>query len=211
MFDGIVQVTHKEVERILLQGGLAITYIHLIFPLSQRCLLISQLLFINACMWRMHVYTASLSFFDLSAVNGESCDAALGPSSTTTGDVLPPADEHEDCTQDATVPDSDTAPNSTSQPLPTSTQAPASSSSSDAAKPTDGGAAAAASSTLTSPAQGATVVTTSSSSSSPSPALGEANASGGAGGNSSNSATADGAKPRQQAPNAGAADPLPPG
>lgn len=175
------------------------------FPLSQRYLLISQLLFINA----------SLSFPDLSAVNGESCDAPLGPSSATTGDVLPPADDHEDCTQDATLPESNTAPNSTSQPLPTSTQAPASSSSSSssaAAKPTDGAAAAAAApSTLTSPAQGATAVTTSSSSSSLSPALGEANASGGAGGSSSNSATADGAKPRQQAPNAGAADPLPPG
>uniref|UniRef100_A0A671Z3E1 E3 ubiquitin-protein ligase n=1 Tax=Sparus aurata TaxID=8175 RepID=A0A671Z3E1_SPAAU len=160
-------------------------------------------------------------------VNGESCDAALGPSSATIGDVLPPADNHEDSNQDATVPESDTAPNSTSQLLPTSTQAPASSS---AAKPTDG-VAAATSSTFTSPAQGATTATTttttntnttttttttttaSSSSTSSSPAQGEANASGGGGGSSSNSATVttDGAKPRQQVPNAGAADPLPPG
>ncbi|TMS09152.1 NEDD4-like E3 ubiquitin-protein ligase WWP1 [Larimichthys crocea] len=162
------------------------------------------------------VHQPSDSDTESRTVNGESCDAPLGPSSATTGDVLPPADDHEDCTQDATLPESNTAPNSTSQPLPTSTQAPASSSSSSsssaAAKPTDGAAAAAAApSTLTSPAQGATAVTTSSSSSSLSPALGEANASGGAGGSSSNSATADGAKPRQQAPNAGAADPLPPG
>ncbi|XP_045919239.1 NEDD4-like E3 ubiquitin-protein ligase WWP1 isoform X1 [Micropterus dolomieu] len=137
-------------------------------------------------------------------VNGESCDAALEPSSATTGDVLPPAD-NEDCCQDTTLPDSDTAPNCTSQPLPTSTQAPASSS---AAKPTDG----AASSTFTSPSQGATTITTSSSSSSSSPALAEANASGG-GGSSGNNATVttEGAKPRQQAPNAGASDPLPPG
>ncbi|XP_010736450.2 NEDD4-like E3 ubiquitin-protein ligase WWP1 [Larimichthys crocea] len=162
------------------------------------------------------VHQPSDSDTESRTVNGESCDAPLGPSSATTGDVLPPADDHEDCTQDATLPESNTAPNSTSQPLPTSTQAPASSSSSSsssaAAKPTDGAAAAAAApSTLTSPAQGATAVTTSSSSSSLSPALGEANASGGAGGSSSNSVTADGAKPRQQAPNAGAADPLPPG
>ncbi|KAI3355083.1 hypothetical protein L3Q82_017959 [Scortum barcoo] len=142
-------------------------------------------------------------------VNGESCDAALGPSSATAGDVLPPADDHEDCNPDAPLPESDTAPNSTSQSPPTSTQAPASS----AAKPTDG-AAAAASSTFTSPTQGTATLTTSSSSSSASPALGEATASGGGGGSSSNSsttATTDVAKPRQQAPNAGSSDPLPPG
>uniref|UniRef100_A0A671Z3D0 E3 ubiquitin-protein ligase n=1 Tax=Sparus aurata TaxID=8175 RepID=A0A671Z3D0_SPAAU len=174
-----------------------------------------------------HDRKSPLSFSIMPLVNGESCDAALGPSSATIGDVLPPADNHEDSNQDATVPESDTAPNSTSQLLPTSTQAPASSS---AAKPTDG-VAAATSSTFTSPAQGATTATTttttntnttttttttttaSSSSTSSSPAQGEANASGGGGGSSSNSATVttDGAKPRQQVPNAGAADPLPPG
>lgn len=153
-------------------------------------------------------------------VNGESCDTALGQSSATRSDVLPPADDHEDCIQDAGPPDSDTAPNSTCQSLPTSTPSPASS---VAAKPADGAAAttvaaaaaaSAASSTFASPSQGATTITTSSSSSSSSPALGEANASGAGGGSSSSSSTAvttDGAKPRQQVPNAGASDPLPPG
>uniref|UniRef100_A0A3B4ZWX2 HECT-type E3 ubiquitin transferase n=1 Tax=Stegastes partitus TaxID=144197 RepID=A0A3B4ZWX2_9TELE len=158
-----------------------------------------------------------MSYSDLPAVNGESCDAALGQPSATRSDVLPPADDHEDCIQDAALPDSDTAPNSTCQSPPTSTPSPASS---VAAKPADGtaataaSAASAASSTFASPPQGATTVTTSSSSSSSSPALGEANASGAGGGSSSSSSTTvttDGAKPRQQAPNAGAPDPLPPG
>uniref|UniRef100_A0A3B4TLS5 E3 ubiquitin-protein ligase n=1 Tax=Seriola dumerili TaxID=41447 RepID=A0A3B4TLS5_SERDU len=167
-----------------------------------------------------HDRKSPLSFSELPAVNGESCDVALGPSSVTAGDVLSPADDHEDCSQDAVLPDSVTAPNSTSQPPPPSTLTPASTS---AAKPPDG--TAAASSTITSSAQGAatptttptttttTTTTTSSSSSSSSPAQGEANASGAGGGNSSSSATVttDGAKPRQQAPNAGASDPLPPG
>ncbi|XP_049420799.1 NEDD4-like E3 ubiquitin-protein ligase WWP1 [Epinephelus fuscoguttatus] len=154
------------------------------------------------------VHQPSDSDTESRTVNGESCDAAPEPSSSTT-DVLPPADDHEDCNQDATLPDPDTAPNSTSQTQPTS-------SSSSAAKPIDGTAAAAAaaaaaasSSTFASPAQGAT----SSSSSTSSPAIGEANASGGGGASSSSSATVttDGAKPRQQVPSAGAPDPLPPG
>uniref|UniRef100_A0AAQ4P934 E3 ubiquitin-protein ligase n=1 Tax=Gasterosteus aculeatus aculeatus TaxID=481459 RepID=A0AAQ4P934_GASAC len=151
----------------------------------------------------------TLSFSDSPAVNGESCDAALSPSSATTGDSLPSADDREDCSQDDALPDADTAPDSTPQTLPTSTQAPASSSPS-AAKPVDGAAAAAASAA----GQGAqTTTTSSSSSSSHPPALEEANPSGGAGGSSSGSATAptEGAKPTQQVPNAGAADPLPPG
>nr|XP_046226774.1 NEDD4-like E3 ubiquitin-protein ligase WWP1 [Scatophagus argus]XP_046226775.1 NEDD4-like E3 ubiquitin-protein ligase WWP1 [Scatophagus argus] len=155
------------------------------------------------------VHQPSDSDTESKTVNG-SCDAALVSSSATSGDVLPPEDDQEDCNKDSSVPDSDTTPNSTSQPLPVSTQAPASSS---AAKPTDG-VAAAASSTCTSTAQGATTITTSSSSSSSSPALGEANASAGASAGSSSSSatvTTDGAKPRQQAPNAGAPDPLPPG
>ncbi|KAM7390755.1 hypothetical protein PAMA_008785 [Pampus argenteus] len=166
------------------------------------------------------VHQPSDSDTESRTVNGESCDAALGPSPATTGDVMPPADDHGVCNQDAALPDSDTPPNSTSQPLPTSTQAPASST---AAKPTDGtpppppspppAAAAAASSTVTSPAQGGNTVTNSSSSSSSPPAMGETNASEAGGGSSSSNttATADGAKPRQQVPNAGASDPLPPG
>ncbi|XP_041817007.1 NEDD4-like E3 ubiquitin-protein ligase WWP1 [Chelmon rostratus] len=167
------------------------------------------------------VHQPSDSDTESRTVNGESCDAALGPSSAAAGDVQPPADDQEDSSQDATVPDSDTAPNNTCQALSTSTQAPASSS---AAKPTDGtttaaaaaAASASASSTLTSTAQGATTITTSSSSSSSSPAIGEANASGGGGGGGSSSSssattTTDGAKPRQQVPSAGASDPLPPG
>ncbi|GLD55021.1 NEDD4-like E3 ubiquitin-protein ligase WWP1 [Lates japonicus] len=160
------------------------------------------------------VHQPSDSDTESRTVNGESCDAAaLGPSSVTTGDVPPPADDHEDSSQDTIPSDSVTAPNGTSQPPPPSTHAPASSS---AAKPPDGTAAAAApasSSTLTSTAQSATTTITTSTSSSSSPAQGEANASGAAGGSSSNSATVttDGAKPRQQVPNAGASDPLPPG
>ncbi|KAM3860680.1 NEDD4-like E3 ubiquitin-protein ligase WWP1 [Diretmus argenteus] len=147
-------------------------------------------------------------------VNGESCDAAaLGASSDTTGDTLPPAGDHEDCSQDVALPDSDTVTNSTT-PAPTassSTLAPASSSSSSssAAKPNDGAAAAApsTSTSTTSSVQAATTVTVSSSASS-SPAPGEAAASGGGSGGAG---ATDGAKPRQQAPNAGAPDPLPPG
>uniref|UniRef100_A0A668AZY4 E3 ubiquitin-protein ligase n=1 Tax=Myripristis murdjan TaxID=586833 RepID=A0A668AZY4_9TELE len=152
------------------------------------------------------------------AVNGESCNAALSPSPAATSDALPPADNLEDCSQDAAVPDSSTAADSTAAALTTSssTMAPASSS---AAKPNDG---AAAPSTSTSPAQAVTTAATttitttttaSSLSSSSSSALGEAAASGaGSGsGSSSGAVTTDGAKPRQQAPNAGASDPLPPG
>ncbi|XP_060949449.1 NEDD4-like E3 ubiquitin-protein ligase WWP1 isoform X1 [Limanda limanda] len=156
------------------------------------------------------VYQPSDSDTESRTVNGESCDVALGLSSATTGDVLSHADDHEDCSQDAVPPDSVTSPNSTSQPP--STQAPAPSS---AANPPDSNAVA-ASSTETPAATGATTATTTtatSSSSSPSPALGEANASGAGGGSPSSSATetADGAKPQQQTPNAGAPDPLPPG
>uniref|UniRef100_A0A4W6G5Q0 E3 ubiquitin-protein ligase n=1 Tax=Lates calcarifer TaxID=8187 RepID=A0A4W6G5Q0_LATCA len=121
-----------------------------------------------------HDRKSPLSFFDVPAVNGESCDAAaLGPSSVTTGDVPPPADDHEDSSQDTIPSDSVTAPNSTSQPPPPSTHAPASSS---AAKPPDGTASAAApasSSTPTSTAQSATTTITTSTSSSSSPAQGE--------------------------------------
>ncbi|KAK1884732.1 NEDD4-like E3 ubiquitin-protein ligase WWP1 [Dissostichus eleginoides] len=114
--------------------------------------------------------------------NGESCDAALGPSSATTGEVPPPADDHQDCNQDSAPPDPNTAPDETPQTLLSSTQGP--------------------------PA-----ITTSSSSSSPPPAIGDGNASAEGGGSSSSSTavTTDGAKPRQQAPNNGAPDPLPPG
>ncbi|XP_010776764.1 NEDD4-like E3 ubiquitin-protein ligase WWP1 [Notothenia coriiceps] len=140
-------------------------------------------------------------------VNGESCDAALRPSSATTGEVPPPADDQQDCNQDSAPPDPNTAPDETSQTLLSSTQAPASSS----AKPTDG--TAAASSTFSSPQQGPPAITTSSSSTSPPPAIGDENASAEGGGSSSSSTavTTDGAKPREQAPNAGAPDPLPPG
>uniref|UniRef100_A0A8D3CXQ8 E3 ubiquitin-protein ligase n=1 Tax=Scophthalmus maximus TaxID=52904 RepID=A0A8D3CXQ8_SCOMX len=130
-------------------------------------------------------------------INGESCDVALGPSSATSGDVLPPADDHEDCSQDAVPSDSAAAPNSTFQPPPPSTPAPASSS---AATPPDG-TAASASSTCTSSAQGTTTITSTSSSSSSPPALGEAAVSGAGGGSISSSATEtpDGAKPRHWA------------
>ncbi|KAK9528004.1 hypothetical protein VZT92_014508 [Zoarces viviparus] len=155
------------------------------------------------------VHQPSDSDTESRTVNGESCDASLGPSPATTCDALPPAEDPEDCNRDAALPDPDTAPDSTPPTLPTSTQAPASSS---PAKPIDG-TAAAASSTSAPPAQGAQTITTSSSSSSSPPAIEEANASGGGGGSGSSSATAttDGAKPRQQAPSAGATDPLPPG
>uniref|UniRef100_A0AAX7VSB6 E3 ubiquitin-protein ligase n=1 Tax=Astatotilapia calliptera TaxID=8154 RepID=A0AAX7VSB6_ASTCA len=145
------------------------------------------------------------NFFVTESINGESCDAAEGQSSATRSDVLPSGSDHEDCIQDAALPDSDTAPNSISQPPPASTS---SSTSSVAANSATAVAASSSSSTFTSPNQG---VTTSSSSSSPAPA--ETNASGSGGGSNSSSATVttDGAKPRQQVPNTGASDPLPPG
>uniref|UniRef100_A0A7N8X3G7 E3 ubiquitin-protein ligase n=2 Tax=Mastacembelus armatus TaxID=205130 RepID=A0A7N8X3G7_9TELE len=160
--------------------------------------------------WRMCLVHAFKQHYclslDLPAVNGDSCDVALSTSSATTGDVLPPEDEREDCSQDAGLPETDGAPNSTSQPQPPATQAPASSS---AAKPNND--AADASSTFTSQAQGPSTVTASSSTSSSSPALGDVNPPGAGGVSSSSSATitTDGAKPRQQVP--GASDPLPPG
>ncbi|XP_026148509.1 NEDD4-like E3 ubiquitin-protein ligase WWP1 isoform X2 [Mastacembelus armatus] len=152
------------------------------------------------------VLQASDSDMESRTVNGDSCDVALSTSSATTGDVLPPEDEREDCSQDAGLPETDGAPNSTSQPQPPATQAPASSS---AAKPNND--AADASSTFTSQAQGPSTVTASSSTSSSSPALGDVNPPGAGGVSSSSSATitTDGAKPRQQVP--GASDPLPPG
>uniref|UniRef100_A0A668AU21 E3 ubiquitin-protein ligase n=1 Tax=Myripristis murdjan TaxID=586833 RepID=A0A668AU21_9TELE len=173
-------------------------------------------LYILRLSYSMYVKTPIV--FVSFAVNGESCNAALSPSPAATSDALPPADNLEDCSQDAAVPDSSTAADSTAAALTTSssTMAPASSS---AAKPNDG---AAAPSTSTSPAQAVTTAATttitttttaSSLSSSSSSALGEAAASGaGSGsGSSSGAVTTDGAKPRQQAPNAGASDPLPPG
>ncbi|XP_037135809.1 NEDD4-like E3 ubiquitin-protein ligase WWP1 isoform X2 [Syngnathus acus] len=141
-----------------------------------------------------------------------------------TRDVLPQAENPEDHTPDALLPDSDTATNGTSQPPPA--QAPTFSS---AAKPNDGAvasssvpgavpgaaaaaAAAAASSACSSSAQGATAITTPSSSVSASPVPGEANTSAASGSSSSAATvTTDGAKPRQQAPAAGTPDPLPPG
>uniref|UniRef100_A0A3P8VZW7 E3 ubiquitin-protein ligase n=1 Tax=Cynoglossus semilaevis TaxID=244447 RepID=A0A3P8VZW7_CYNSE len=140
------------------------------------------------------------------------------------------------CSQDVPAPDTTTitttttAPNATTQLSPPDTQASTSPSDS---KPPESDAAtapppaapaaaaapavtssAAASSTPTTSAQGAPTITTSSSLSSSSSAQGEANSSGAAGGSSSSSIAtvpADGGKPRQQAPNAGAPDPLPPG
>ncbi|KAK2886221.1 NEDD4-like E3 ubiquitin-protein ligase WWP1 isoform X2 [Channa argus] len=140
-------------------------------------------------------------------VNGDSCDAGLGPSCATTVDAFPPGNDHENCSPDAALQYFETVSNGTSQPLQPPTQPPASSS---AAKPNDCNAAA---STFISTAQGATTITTSSSSSSSTLVLGEANVSGVGGGSSSSSATVttDGVKPRQQVPSAGASDPLPPG
>ncbi|XP_077410444.1 NEDD4-like E3 ubiquitin-protein ligase WWP1 isoform X2 [Vanacampus margaritifer] len=160
-----------------------------------------------------------------SQVPSSSCSPALGH--VVNGDVTPnstpshqPSDSdaesrtqnHEDRTPDSLLPDSDTAPNGTSQPPP-----PQASTSSSAAKPNDGAVAAdaaatAASSTCTSTAQGATAIEASSSVST-SPAPGETNVSADSGSSSSAAAvSADGPKPRQQAPAAaGTADPLPPG
>ncbi|XP_051910673.1 NEDD4-like E3 ubiquitin-protein ligase WWP1 [Hippocampus zosterae] len=167
-----------------------------------------------------------------SQVPSSSCSPALGhvingdvtPNSTPshqpsdsdtesrTRDALPQAENDEDCAPDALLPESDTAPNETAQPPPA--QAPPLSS---AAKPNDGvvaadAAATAASSTCTSSAHGAPAIPTSSSSVSASPTQAETNASAESGSSSSAATvTTDGAKPRQQAPAAGAPDPLPPG
>ncbi|XP_072234989.1 NEDD4-like E3 ubiquitin-protein ligase WWP1 isoform X1 [Leuresthes tenuis] len=154
------------------------------------------------------VHQPSDSDTETRMVNGESSEAAVRQSSARS-DVLPPAGDQEDRTQNAAPPDSDTAPNSTSQTLPTSSPSPASS---YAAKPADG--TAADTTTFASSTQGATTVTAPPSSPSPSAAPGEANASEAEGGGSSGGSAApatDGVKPRQQAPNAAAADPLPPG
>uniref|UniRef100_A0A1A7Z2G3 E3 ubiquitin-protein ligase n=1 Tax=Iconisemion striatum TaxID=60296 RepID=A0A1A7Z2G3_9TELE len=148
------------------------------------------------------VHQPSDSDTETRMVNGESSEAVLRQPSATRSEVPPPVDDHEDCN-----PDAETARASTSQL--TCTPSPATS---VAAKPANG-TAAAASTTFASPAQGATTVTTSSSSSSSSPAPGDTSASGSVGGSSSNgtTVTTDGVKPRQQAPNAAASDPLPPG
>ncbi|XP_008305909.1 NEDD4-like E3 ubiquitin-protein ligase WWP1 [Cynoglossus semilaevis] len=169
-------------------------------------------------------------------VNGESCDVDLRPLCATSSDVPSSSEDREFCSQDVPAPDTTTitttttAPNATTQLSPPDTQASTSPSDS---KPPESDAAtapppaapaaaaapavtssAAASSTPTTSAQGAPTITTSSSLSSSSSAQGEANSSGAAGGSSSSSIAtvpADGGKPRQQAPNAGAPDPLPPG
>uniref|UniRef100_A0A3Q3ALH7 E3 ubiquitin-protein ligase n=1 Tax=Kryptolebias marmoratus TaxID=37003 RepID=A0A3Q3ALH7_KRYMA len=152
-------------------------------------------------------------YSDLPAVNKESSEAALRQTSATREEVLPPAEDHEDCAQSAAPPDAETAPTSTPQYLPTSTPSPAVS---VTAKPANG--TAAASTTFASPSPGTTTVTTSSPSSSSSPALGEMSTAGAVGNSSSSSSssssaavTTDGVKPRQQVPNAAASDPLPPG
>uniref|UniRef100_A0A8C5H960 E3 ubiquitin-protein ligase n=1 Tax=Gouania willdenowi TaxID=441366 RepID=A0A8C5H960_GOUWI len=132
-------------------------------------------------------------------MNGESCESTLSHSSTSRSNVLPPADNQEGCVQEAAPSDPDSVQNGTSQEPPTTT--PSSSSAS---------ATAAASSTNASSS-----VPGSSSSPSSSPATGDANASGACdvsgSSNNSGTGTTDGAKPRQQTPNSGAPDPLPPG
>lgn len=135
------------------------------------------------------------------AVDGGSCDAAVGPSSSMTDDVTSAEDHHEDCGQDASMPDTDTAPTSSPQTLPASSSAA-------------GASGAASFKAPSSSAQESSTNPASSSSSSSSPALGEVNASGGGSGGSSSSTpvTTEGTKPRQQqAPSSGASDPLPPG
>uniref|UniRef100_A0A3Q2QVK0 HECT-type E3 ubiquitin transferase n=1 Tax=Fundulus heteroclitus TaxID=8078 RepID=A0A3Q2QVK0_FUNHE len=145
---------------------------------------------------------------DTRMVNGDSSETVPRQSSASRRETQPPAGENQESTPDASLPDAETSPASTSRPPPSSTPSPASSL---AAKPADG--TAAASTTSASATQGATTLTTSSSSASSSPAPGEAAAPGaGAGGsNGSSSTTTDGVKPRQTAPNAPASDPLPPG
>ncbi|XP_056155081.1 NEDD4-like E3 ubiquitin-protein ligase WWP1 [Lampris incognitus] len=142
-------------------------------------------------------------------VNGETSAAALGASPFIADDVLPPADDHEECSQDAAPLDSEMVTESTTPALTTSSTL----ASTSAAKPNDGATALPPPSTSNSPAQAATTVSASSSSSSPAP--GEAAASGGGpcsgSGSSSGATTTDGAKPRQQAPSATSSDPLPPG
>lgn len=140
------------------------------------------------------------------AVDGESCDAAVGPSPSTADGEAPAEDHQEDCSQDASVPDADTPPSSPPGTLPASTQ------------PSDGASGAASSKAPPSSAQGSSNNPASSSSTSSFPALGEVTAPGGGcasdgdGGGGGTPGTADVAKPRQQqAPSSGASDPLPPG
>ncbi|XP_077592081.1 NEDD4-like E3 ubiquitin-protein ligase WWP1 [Stigmatopora nigra] len=153
-----------------------------------------------------------------------STSSSPAPGYIANGDVTPnstpshqPSDSDaesriQDSTPDALLPDSDSAPNGTPQPPPA--QDPISP---PAAKPNDDAVAGnatptAASSECPPPTQGAAAITASASSVSSSPAPGETNASADSGSSSSAAAgTTDGAKPRQQAPAAGAPDPLPPG
>uniref|UniRef100_A0A8C5H903 E3 ubiquitin-protein ligase n=1 Tax=Gouania willdenowi TaxID=441366 RepID=A0A8C5H903_GOUWI len=129
----------------------------------------------------------------------ENGDDSSSSSRAANSNVLPPADNQEGCVQEAAPSDPDSVQNGTSQEPPTTT--PSSSSAS---------ATAAASSTNASSS-----VPGSSSSPSSSPATGDANASGACdvsgSSNNSGTGTTDGAKPRQQTPNSGAPDPLPPG
>uniref|UniRef100_A0A3Q2DZA9 E3 ubiquitin-protein ligase n=1 Tax=Cyprinodon variegatus TaxID=28743 RepID=A0A3Q2DZA9_CYPVA len=146
-----------------------------------------------------------VNFSDPSAVNGNSSETVPRQSSASRREAQPPAGVNEESALDASLPNPETSPAGSSRPPPAFTPSPASS---VAAKPADG--IAAASTTSASSTQGATTLTASSSSSSSCPESGEASASG-AGGSSSSSTTTDGVKPRQQAPNAPASDPLPPG
>ncbi|XP_015230450.1 PREDICTED: NEDD4-like E3 ubiquitin-protein ligase WWP1 [Cyprinodon variegatus] len=142
---------------------------------------------------------------DARMVNGNSSETVPRQSSASRREAQPPAGVNEESALDASLPNPETSPAGSSRPPPAFTPSPASS---VAAKPADG--IAAASTTSASSTQGATTLTASSSSSSSCPESGEASASG-AGGSSSSSTTTDGVKPRQQAPNAPASDPLPPG
>ncbi|XP_038123456.1 NEDD4-like E3 ubiquitin-protein ligase WWP1 isoform X2 [Cyprinodon tularosa] len=142
---------------------------------------------------------------DARMVNGNSSETVPRQSSASRREAQPSTGDNEESALDASLPNAEPSPTGSSRPPPASTPSPASS---VAAKPADG--TTAASTTSASSTQGATTLTASSSSSSSSPAPGEASASG-AGGSSSSSTTTDGVKPRQQAPNAPASDPLPPG
>ncbi|XP_041717860.1 NEDD4-like E3 ubiquitin-protein ligase WWP1 isoform X1 [Coregonus clupeaformis] len=129
-------------------------------------------------------------------VKSESSAAAPAPS-TSTDETLPPADGPEDCSEATTTSASTSEPVPATDPGSTSTPGPSPPQPTTEAPSTEHDSAAAPPFSSSAPASGQAA---------PAASTPTAEAAGGSSG-----AEADDAKPRQQAPNAGTSDPLPPG
>ncbi|KAK6292928.1 hypothetical protein J4Q44_G00364290 [Coregonus suidteri] len=129
-------------------------------------------------------------------VKSESSAAAPAPS-TSTDETLPPADGPEDCSEATTTSASTTEPVPATDPGSTSTPGPSPPQPTTEAPSTEHDSAAAPPFSSSAPASGQAA---------PAASTPTAEAAGGSSG-----AEADDAKPRQQAPNTGTSDPLPPG